>query len=104
MTTYTRKRPQVCVTLSQESADILDKLAPRNKGSFIDECISAYLSGDHYMFVTAKHGLMMIKGITDMPIYWAETVDGDFRSEDFNTIGQVMNWLAKECPELKLDR
>ena len=103
MATYTRKRPQVCVTLSQESANILDKLAPRNKGSFIDECISAYLTGDHMGFVTLKYGMVDIKGVGDCE-YWIRKEHEERISPFFNTINQALNWLAKECPELKLDR
>ena len=98
-----RNRPKLTITVSPESYEIIQKLSRSSQGAFIDECINAYLTGDHMGFVTLKYGMVDIKGVGNCE-FWVRKEYEDRISPFFNTINQALNWLSSECPELKIGK
>lgn len=98
-----RNRPKLSITVSPESYEIIQKLSRSSQGAFIDECINAYLTGDHMGFVTLKYGMVDIKGVGNCE-FWVRKEYEDRISPFFNTINQALNWLSSECPELKIGK
>jgi hypothetical protein len=97
-----RKRPKMTITVSEQTYKIITKLSSSSYGSFVDECVESYLTGGHMGFVTLKYGHVEVVG--DGACFYCSKYDDERISPEFANIGQCIDWLSVECPELKLGK
>lgn len=103
MSELTRYRKKLTVTIDPDTLNVINAIAS-NKGAFIDECVKAYLTGEHMGWVTLKYGMIEIVTPSEDGSYnyQVRKFDGDYISPAFSSMKQCLEWIKSECPEVRL--
>ncbi len=99
MSEIRRYRKKLTVTIDPDTLNVINAIAS-NKGAFVDECVRAYMTGEHFYWVTLKYGIVHISN--QRGFYDVKQFDNEPLSPSFSSMFDCLEWLKKECPEVKL--
>lgn len=95
-----RYRKKLTVTIDPDTYNVINSIA-HNRGMFVDECVRAYITGQHFFWVTVKFGMVHIFDGDDGG-YCIKKFDDDIVSPEFGSMQECLDWLKNECPELRI--